>query len=499
MKQLFTLLILSCLLSCSAHPRVGGEVTAWLTTADRTHELERTTFKTVPAEGTTSAVKVNPNAQLNEVDGFGFAISTATAWNLLQMTPEKRSSFLKGVFSRESGIGSSLIRVAIGASDFCIRDEYTWCDKAGLENFAIHPEDKNYLFPILHEIYRINPEVKIIASPWSCPKWMKGCHSKTDDPAVMEETFDSWRSGRLKPSCYSIYAEYLVRWIETMEKEGFDIYAMTMQNEPLNHGNSISMYMPWKDQTAFIKVLGPALRDAGLDTKILLYDHNYNYDRKEDQIGYVNHVYEDLEARKWAAGSAWHNYGGKVEELDNVIGRFPDKEIYFTESSIGKWNYDDGSVVGGKFGKCLLNDFNGIFFGTLRRGGRGVTYWNLMLDENNMPHNRHEGACDKCYGGVTISSKDYSTITGNSQWFDAAHASLVIQPGACRIDTSSTRQNGVDFLLFRNPDDTIGAILLNKTDKAGEVAFSYNGAEIRYTVPAASIASLSWSLEQDRR
>ena len=106
------------------------------------------------------------------VEGFGFAITQASCFNLLRMSAADRTAFLREVFSREEGLGSSLVRVCIGGSDFSL-DEFTWCDRPGIENFAVHPLDEQYLFPILDEIFAINPAVKIIASPWSCPRWMK--------------------------------------------------------------------------------------------------------------------------------------------------------------------------------------------------------------------------------------------------------------------------------------------------------------------------------------
>ena len=144
------------------------------------------------------------------VEGFGFAITQASCFNLLRMPEADRKQFLTEMFSREKGLGSSLIRVCIGGSDFSL-DEFTWCDKQGLDNFAVHPLDEQYLFPILDEIFAINPKVKIIASPWSCPKWMK-----MDDNG--RTPFDSWTSGRLNPVCYQEYANYFALWIREMEK-----------------------------------------------------------------------------------------------------------------------------------------------------------------------------------------------------------------------------------------------------------------------------------------
>jgi glucosylceramidase len=278
-----------------------------------------------------------------------------------------------------------------------------------------------------------------------------------------------------------------------MEAEGFDIYAVTMQNEPLNHGNSMSLYMPWKDQLKFIKILGPAIQKAGLDTKIMLFDHNYNYDGKSDQNNYPLNIYADPEAYKWAAGSAWHNYGGHVSELDEIYATNPEKGIWFTEASIGEWNYDLAGKVGGRFNPFVLEEFSNVFMGTMRRGGKGVTYWNLMLDEKKGPYSPHDGSCKTCYGGVTISSLDYESITKNAHWYHVAHASAVVKPGAKRIAIGGMElPTRFECMMFLNPDNTVGTLICNNSDQDQAIIFANTKFTVKYTVPAKSLVSLIW-------
>ena len=466
-----------------------SDITTYITTADATQLfVTRTSDFTKAGSMSPNQVKFAEDPTAPQVDGFGLAVTTASCYNLLKMSKDDRTKFLTDLFSKTEGVGSSLIRVSIGASDFCLKDEYTWCDTKGLENFGVPNEDKTYLFPILKEIYAINPDVKIIGSPWSCPKWMKGGKYGYAgfDASVLETSYDSWTSGRLKPSCYKDYATYFVKWSQAMRAEGFNIYAITMQNEPLNHGNSMSMYMPWQDQRDFIKVLGPAMKQAGLsDVKILLFDHNYNYDGKSDQKSYPLNIYADAEASQWAAGSAWHNYGGSVTELDNIVAAAPDKDIYFTEASIGTWNYE--------FSSCLLNDFSSIFLGTLSRGGKGVTLWNLMLDDKNSPHSPHGGACSTCWGGVTIQSSDYHTVTRNTHWYSVAHASAVVKPGARRMTVSNYKApTGVELQMFKNTDGTIGVLVCNKSSDAQTIVFGAANYTATMKIPAKCIASSIW-------
>ncbi|MCR5710435.1 MAG: glucosylceramidase [Bacteroidales bacterium] len=429
-----------------------------------------------PDEGDFSVTLTGESFQT--VDGFGFAITQASCFNLLRMPEADRKRFLTEVFSREEGLGSSLIRICIGGSDFSL-DEFTWCDKMGLGNFAVHPLDVQYLFPVLDEIFAINPAVKIIASPWSCPRWMK-----MDDTG--KTPFDSWTSGRLNPVCYQEYANYFVLWIKEMERRGYPIYAVTLQNEPLNRGNSMSLYMSWEEQRDFLRdAVGPAFEDAGLKTKVLLFDHNYNFDNIASQVDYPLHILEDPSAARYAAGTAWHNYGGSVTTLDRIHERFPDKDIFFTEASIGTWNYN--------YEKCLIDDFREIFIGTLGRWGKGVTFWNLMLDDKRSPY--RPGGCSTCYGGVTVSSSTYSyeSLTRNSQYYQVAHCSKVLQPGAVRLGTKGYTNRGLTYQWYRNPDGSYAVLLLNENSVEAKVVFSTGRHSVTCKVPPMAIQSVIWS------
>ena len=169
------------------------------------------------------------------VEGFGAAITPSTCYNLLKMSKTDRTAFLKNMFDAKDGLGSSLVRVCIGGSDFSI-ERYTWCDTEGIEHFGVPTIDAEYLIPVLKEIYVINPDVEIIGSPWSAPRWMKRDVNGTGNHY-------EWTGGTLKESCYQDYAAYFVKWIQYMQSQGFKIYAVTPQNEPLNGGNCMSTIM----------------------------------------------------------------------------------------------------------------------------------------------------------------------------------------------------------------------------------------------------------------
>lgn len=455
----------------------GNSATLYITTADHTRLFEALE---VPVGGASTAsasvITLDTDTKFQTVQGFGAALTGASCYNLLQMGADARHAFLKELFDPKEGLGISLVRVSIGASDFSVDEEFTWCDTEGIENFAVAREDKEYLFPILKEVYSINPDLQIIASPWSCPRWMKRVSVTNDQPYL------SWTSGSLMPEYYEDYATYFVRWIQTMEAEGFNIHAITIQNEPLNKGNSMSLYMTWQEQRDFIKqALGPAFRDAGIKAKILLFDHNYNYDGIADQKDYPLNILADADAAQYVAGTAWHNYNGSVTELDRIQKQAPDKEIYFTEASIGTWNYD--------FSKCLTADFSSIFLETLKRGNRGVTLWNFMLDENRKPY--RPGGCSTCYGVVTISSASHAVIDRTTHYYNIAHASKAVKTGAVRIGLKGNLPSGISCVAFQNPDGTYAALLCNSGDSPQQIVLR-KSAGVAFAIPAKSIASVVW-------
>ena len=451
--------------------------TLWTTTFDKSRAFAKST---VPFDQSSPQ---SPNAvrftdeTFQTVDGFGLAITQASCYNLLRMSQEDRTKLLTELFSTTAGAGSSLIRVCIGGSDFSM-DEYTWCDEEGMANFAVHESEKTFLFPILDEIYQINPNVQIIGSPWSCPIWMK---VPDGSPIV------GWTSGRLNPKYYADYADYFVKWIQEMQKRGYKVKYVTLQNEPLNRGNSMSLYMPWEDQRDFLKVVGPAFRKAGLKTEILLFDHNYNYDDKADQKSYPLKIYADEEAAQYAAGSAWHNYGGSVSELDKIHQSAPEKGIWFTEASIGTWNY-----AGHGFGEQFREDFREIVLGTLKRYGKGVTLWNMMLDNEGKPY--RPGGCSTCYGAVSIDPKSFAlkTVDRKSHWYDVIHPSVVIKPGAVRIGTTGRAPADVTYLAFRNPDKSYAVLILNEGARAEPFVFVSGTHTVTITVPAKAVVSATW-------
>lgn len=461
-------------------PVPTGDVAIYTTTSSLTRDLTRDAVNFSPKDNLApTTITLNPAEQYQTMDGFGAAITGSTCYNLLLMKPADRHAFLTETFSDKDGFGFSYIRISIGCSDFSL-SEYTCCDTKGIENFALQSEEKDYILPILKEILAINPSIKVIAAPWTCPKWMK-VKSLTDRTPL-----DSWTNGQLNPDYYQDYATYFVKWIQAFKAEGIDIYAVTPQNEPLNRGNSASLYMEWEEQRDFVKTaLGPQMKAAGLSTKIYAFDHIYNYDNIESQKNYPGKIYEDAAASQYLAGAAYHNYGGNREELLNIHQAYPEKELLFTETSIGTWN------SGRDLSKRLMEDMEEVALGTINNWCKGVIVWNLMLDNDRGPN--REGGCQTCYGAVDINNSDYKTIIRNSHYYIIAHLSSVVKPGAVRIATTGYTDNGITCSAFENTDGTYAFVLINNNEKSKKITVSDGQRHFAYDVPGKSVTSYRWA------
>ncbi len=274
------------------------------------------------AEGLT--VVVSDAANYQQMDGFGAALTDSSAWLISQkLTAQQRHELLQMLFDHKKGIGLSMMRQPMGASDFALKD-YTYNDMPqaqidpDMKHFSID-HDREHIIPILREALALNPSLKIIASPWSPPGWMK--------------TSGSMIQGTLLLSAYAPLAKYFVRYVQAYEASGVPIFAVTPQNEPLNIPDDYpGMGMSSDEQTKFIRDnLGPAFRAAGIKAKILTFDHNW------DLINFPVKVLSDTQAAAFVPGIAIHCYGGSPTAQTELHNRFPDKDIWLTECSGGEW------------------------------------------------------------------------------------------------------------------------------------------------------------------
>ena len=405
------------------------------------------------------SIVIQPETIYQEMDGFGFTLTGGSAKHLFLMDDDKRAAILKELFSATEGIGVSYLRLSLGASDL---DEKIFSYHE-LKNGEADPElvqfdlgyDRKYLIPVLQEILTIYPELKLMASPWSPPVWMK-------------DNKDT-RGGSLLEEHYAAYALYFVKYIQQMAKEGISIDAITVQNEPLHPGNNPSLLMPAVAQTEFIKNhLGPAFEAEGLETKIIIYDHNA--DRPDFPISILN----DPDAKKYIDGSAFHLYAGEIEALNEVHEAHPDKNLYFTEQWIG---------APGDFPDNLSWHTRELLIGATRNWCKTVLEWNLAADENEDPHT-DRGGCDRCLGAITIEG---NKVTRNPAYYIIAQASKYVRPGARRI--ASNIPEKLLNVAFQNNDGSMVVIVLNDGADNKEFNISVRNQVIQSKLQPGEVAT----------
>ncbi|WP_207423022.1 glycoside hydrolase family 30 protein [Desertivirga brevis] len=443
--------------------KAGSEV--WLTDPDHSilfrQQLKGFSFR--KADKKLPLIQVDAKQSYQEIDGFGFALTGGSAQHIIKMSPQARAALLKELFANDGkNIGISYLRVSIGASDlnekvFTYNDLPDGQTDPKLEKFDLGA-DKQDVIPVLKEILAINPSMKIMGSPWSPPSWMK--------------TNNDSRGGQLKPEFYQAYAQYFVKYIQAMKNQGIRIDAITIQNEPLHPGNNPSLLMVAPDQALFVKKhLGPAFKSAGIDTKIIVYDHNA--DRPDYPISILN----DPDARQYIDGSAFHLYGGKIDALSDVHAAHPDKHIYFTEQWIGS---------PANFKRDLNEHVEKLIIGASRNWSRTVIEWNLAADPKNDPHT-DRGGCDRCLGGITI---DKDSVSRNAGYYIIAHASKFVSPGSVRI--ASGNADGLPNVAFRTPAGKTVLIVLNTSNGAKRFNIASSGKAAITSLNPGAVGTYIW-------
>ena len=474
------LLVASCMsaavVPAAAHAQTGkpaAEVKVYQSSEEKRESLAEKpalTFQTERASALT--IFVDHTARYQEIDGFGASLTESSAYLLKRkLSDAQRTDTLRMLFDRQKGIGLSLLRQPMGASDFALQ-AYSYDEvpegetDPDLKRFSID-HDRADILPILKEILTINPKIKVIGSPWSAPGWMK--------------TSGAMTQGSLLPSAYDAYARYFVKYVQAYQAEGIPIFAVTMQNEPLHVPHDYpGLGMMAREQTAFLRDhLGPAFQKTGLTTKILIFDHNW------DLIDYPIAVLNDSNAARFAGGIATHCYGGSSTAQDELHQRFPSKEIWMTECSGGDWQK----------GKILQQQVQ-LLINVTRHWAKSVILWNLALNQNHEPY---LGGCTTCRGEIVVDeSTSPAQVRTTPDYTALGHASKFVEPGARRIESNTFGPGSLEDVAFQNPDGSIVLLVLNSSDGAIEFNVGWHGQFAQYKLGAGEAVTLLWKASAEK-
>lgn len=416
----------------------------------------------IPTKADNLGIQIKLNKQFQTIDGFGYTMTGGSA-ELIQALPiQERNKLLNELFGLgENSIGISVLRIAVGASDldgsvFSYDDVPLGQKDEKLAQFSLKKSKKD-LIPVLQAIKKINPGIKFMATPWSPPAWMKDNQSS--------------KGGSLLTQYYFVYAQYLVKYLKSMEALGIPVDYLTPQNEPLHPGNNPSLLMLASQQNDFIKNhLGPAFQKASLKTKILAYDHNC------DKPEYPLEILNDAITRKYVSGSAFHLYNGDISALGIVRKAHPDKDVYFTE----QWTGMKGDFAG---------DFNwhikNVIIGSLLNDAKVALEWNLANDPQWGPHT--PGGCTECKGALTI-QRDGSFIR-NQAYYIIAQASKFIPYGSIRVEINGLPK-GINGVAAIRPDKQVAVLLQNETNQAIKTSINLNNQNWEIEIPKEGVGSI---------
>lgn len=411
----------------------------------------------------TPSVYINPRIKFQFIEGFGGAFTESAASTLASLSPELKNEILKAYFDQESGNGYSLCRTHINSCDFS-NGNYALDDVPGdhnLNHFSID-RDKKHLIPMIHDAQKISKmPLKIFASPWSPPGWMK-TNGKMN------------QGGKLLPEYRETWANYYCKFVKAYEKEQIPIWGLTVQNEPEAIQSWDSCIYTSEEERDFVRdFLGPALNRHDLGhLKLMIWDHNRDRIYERAKV-----VYDDPEAAKYVWGTAFHWYcSDNFKNLDMHHFEFPDKKLLFSEGCVEHGPHEGSWESGERYGHHMIEDLN--------RNTVGWVDWNLLLNENGGPN--HAG--NYCSAPI-LANAALNKIYYQSSYFYIGHFSRFIRPGAQRILSGSTRDE-LETTAFINTDGTIALVVLNRTENIFKFTTKTNGFCGMVDSPPRSISTI---------
>ncbi|HUA93166.1 MAG TPA: glycoside hydrolase family 30 beta sandwich domain-containing protein [Terracidiphilus sp.] len=406
-------------------------------------------------------MEIDSSRSFQSILGFGGAFTDASCYLFSKMDAGQRAKLLQEFFG-PGGLGLSVGRTCIGSSDYSC-SAYSFDDSPSpdpeLKNFSIE-HDRAYILPTLREALRVNPDLYLFSTPWSPPGWMK--------------TGGSLLGGSMRKPYFPSYAQYFVRFLEDYRAEGVNIRAVTTQNEvDTDQGGRMPAALWGQEyETGFIKeFLGPALRNAKLDTRIWLLDHNYDlWGRAMDELS-------DPEVFQFVDGVAWHGYAGQPDAMTRVHDRFPTKNAYWTEGGPDITAPDYASD---------WTKWSATYAQILKNWARCIVAWNLVLDEKGGPNI----GPFQCGGVVTVDSKTQK-LARSGQYWAFAHYAKAVRRGA-RVIATQAPKSCAEHVAFANPDGSYVLVLTNSADER-EVECRFQGKSLPLKLPRNSVVTLQWS------
>ena len=415
--------------------------------------------KRIPKRFDSQIINIYPELTYQKLIGFGGAVTEAAGYAFSRLPQDKKDALINEYFSKE-GNNYSLARIPIGSSDFSLKS-YAYASKRDLSDFSID-KDRQYIIPFLKSALSVNPNIELLASPWSPPWFMKNTRLVIF-------------GGKLRFSYRQRWADYFAKFINSYRNEGFNINYVTIQNEPNAIQKWESCLYDAKHEADFaINYLYPTLQKNNIDTKILIWDHNKDklFARAKEEISTEG-------GDEAISGVAFHYYcGDHFENIQILRDMYPDKLLISSECCTGYSNFkpEDEIPNAELYAHEIIGDLNS--------GANGFIDWNIMLDHEGGPNHKK----NFCNSPVMLNS-DSSDYIKNLSFYYIGHLSKYIQVGAKKIAYSKYTDK-LELTAFKNPDDTVSVVIMNKFDWNIDYNLCVEGNLIHDTIEGHSIVSL---------
>lgn len=467
MNKSFPLLLVAFLVCTGCF---NNHKVTWISTTEKDPWIEQTVKPAVNVES--ADIEILLNNQQQTVEGFGTCFNELGWTSLSLLSNEDREDIMRELFEPGFGADFNICRMPVGANDFS-RKWYSYDETDGdfaMKNFSI-ANDLETLIPFIKNALKYNPALKIWASPWSPPSWMKynhhyACRSVLGNSDYQNETYGIYMAGidnGLQPELeckegtdmfiqeekyYKAYASYFSKFIQAYEQQGIKISMVMPQNE----FNSIQVFpsCTWtaRGLAKFIAHLGPEMESLGLDVFF------GTMEREDERL--VDTVLTDPQSGKYIKGAGFQ-WGGKGA-IKAIHKKYPDLTLYQSEQECGNGKNDWQYCV---YTWNLMKHY-------LTSGATAYMYWNTSLKEGGI----------STWGWKQNSLVSVDTVNRtykyNHEYWLMKHFSHFVKPGAKRLETAGPYE---DLLAFLNPDGTVVLVIYNNSEseknigiKAGDKA-----------------------------
>lgn len=436
-------------------------------------------------DGTETDIIVDPEAVGQTMKGFGMCFSELSWRSLNKLSKEDYDSIMKELFSPEGeGAHFTICRTPLGCNDFSLK-YYSFNDVPGdfaMENFSVE-NDEGTIIPLIKDALAQNPDLKIWASPWCPPQWMKRNRNYASKPLVsnpdrtdanhlildnvlsdngltmrMHEGEDSFI---LEEEYLDAYALYFKKYIQAYRERGINIFMVMPQNEFNSDQNFPSCTWTVLGLQRFMHKLLPAMTEEGVEV--------YYGTVERPSMEMVDIIFKDPEIGGKVPGAAFQWAGRAI--VGDVHKNYPEKTLVMSEqqcfSGANSWkNFMEAWT--------LLKD-------NIDKGVSIYDYWNMSLFKGEVSTWRWQQN--------SLISVDYETgkYQFNYEYYEMKHISHFVKPGAVYLGTSGSHDQ---TLAFRNPDGEVVLLIAETSGNAENVTITAGDKTAKVHIPASSLSTV---------